>query len=680
MKTELDTPQRDSRPFRLGGDFTPQGDQPKAIEQLVEGVARGVKHQTLLGVTGSGKTFTMAGVIERCNKPALVLVHNKTLAAQLYQELKVFFPDIAVEYFISYYDYYQPEAYVPSTNTYIEKDSQINEAIDRMRHRATRSLLSRDDVIVVASVSCIFGIGSTESYKEMTVFVEVGRRLRRDSLLRQLVESQYERNDIAFTRGTFRVRGDVVEIFPAHEDEVAVRVSFFGDEVEAITLVDPLRGRTLRSLQRAVIWPSSHHATSKKRLQRALVSIREELQQRLQQLEKQQLLVEAQRLEQRTMHDLEMLESTGMCKGIENYTRHLTGNASGEPPPTLFDYFPKDFLVVVDESHQTIGQVRAMHRANTSRKETLIRHGFRMLSAIDNRPLTFEEFEGASHQTVYLSATPAQYELQKSEGVVVEQVVRPTGLLDPEVEIRPVATQVDDVIAEIRSCVTLKQRVLITTLTKRMAEDLSEYLEEAGIKSCYLHSEIDTLERIEILKQLRKGVFDVVVGINLLREGLDLPEVALVAILDADKEGFLRSATGLIQTIGRAARNVNGRAILYGDRITDSMRTAIDETKRRRSIQQAHNTQFGIIPRSIVKPMREMDGEITQGNGGGKRTKLRQARPESPVVAVKPGADPEQTLVALKKQMQEAAKQLDFEQAAALRDQIKQLEREMMGV
>jgi excinuclease ABC subunit B len=555
------------QPFVLAADFAPTGDQPAAIEALVEGLLENKKHQTLLGVTGSGKTFTMANIIAKTGRPTLILAHNKTLVAQLYQEFKGFFPNNAVEYFVSYYDYYQPEAYVPSTDTYIEKDSAINETIDRMRHRATRSILSRDDVIIVASVSCIYGIGSSESYKDMTAYVEVGRKLGRDSFLRQLIESQYERNDIAFSRSTFRVRGDVVEVFPPHEEDTALRISFFGDEVESISVVDPLRGKTIAQLTHATIWPASHYATTKERMDRAIKAIRDELDVSLQDLRSRNLLLEAQRLGQRTQFDLEMLETTGMCKGIENYSRHLTARSAGEPPPTLIDYFPRDFLLFVDESHQTIPQIGAMYKGDRSRKETLVAHGFRMPSALDNRPLKFDEFEKLTNQVIYVSATPADYELNKSEGEIVEQLIRPTGLLDPIVEIRPVATQVDDVIHEARVRKEAGERVLVTTLTKRMSEDLAEYLRDVGIKAKYLHSDIDTMERTQLLQQLRAGEYDVLVGINLLREGLDLPEVSLVAILDADKEGFLRSSTGLIQTIGRAARNEKGKAILYADRI-----------------------------------------------------------------------------------------------------------------
>jgi excinuclease ABC subunit B len=664
--------------FKLASEYQPQGDQPRAIEQLVEGVRRGHKDQVLLGVTGSGKTFTMANVIAQTNRATLVLAHNKTLAAQLYQELKSFFPENAVEYFVSYYDYYQPEAYVPSTDTYIEKDSLINETIDRMRHSATRALLERNDVIIVASVSCIYGIGSRESYKEMTAYVEVGRPLSRDVFLRQLVESQFERNDVSFARGTFRVRGDVVEVFPAHEEEVALRISFFGDEVEKIQLTDPLRGKTLGEVPFVTIWPASHYAMNKDRQKRALDGIRAELLERLQELRAQNLLLEAQRLEQRTLYDLEMLEATGMCKGIENYSRHLTGRAPGEAPPTLLDYMPRDFLLFIDESHQTVPQVRGMYFGDRSRKETLVRYGFRLPSALDNRPLKFEEFVGHIHQALYVSATPAEYELDRSEGVVVEQLIRPTGLLDPVVEIRPVGTQVDDLIAEAKKVVEKGERVLVTTLTKRMAEDLTEYLVEVGVKARYLHSDVDTLERIEILAALRRGEYDVLVGINLLREGLDLPEVSLVAILDADKEGFLRATTGLIQTIGRAARNADGRAILYADVLTDSIQAAVAETQRRRQIQEEHNEKLGLTPQTIKKAIRELDASISYGE----RDYLdplsaRQApgakRRRGKADDVDPAEIPS-LIDALRKEMRAAAQEMEFERAAELRDRIRTLE------
>jgi excinuclease ABC subunit B len=662
--------------FELVSDYQPQGDQPAAIEQLVDGVNRGIRNQVLLGVTGSGKTFSVANVVAQTNKPTLVLAHNKTLAAQLYQELRAFFPNNAVEYFVSYYDYYQPEAYVPSTDTYIEKDSLINETIDRMRHSATKALLERNDVIIVASVSCIYGIGSRESYKEMTAYVEVGRPLNRDQFLRQLVESQFERNDVSFARGTFRVRGDTVEVFPADEEETALRISFFGDEVESIVMTDPLRGRTLQEIQFVTIWPASHYAMNRDRMKRTLDAIREELRARLTELRGQNLLLEAQRLEQRTLYDLEMLEATGQCKGIENYSRHLTGRKPGEPPPTLLDYFPRDFLLVVDESHQTVPQVRGMYFGDRSRKETLVRYGFRLPSALDNRPLKFEEFTGHVGQALFVSATPADYEIEQAQGVVVEQLIRPTGLLDPNVEIRPVASQVDDLIAEAKKVVESGDRVLVTTLTKRMAEDLTEYLVEIGVKARYLHSDIDTLERIELLSALRRGEFDVLVGINLLREGLDLPEVSLVAILDADKEGFLRATTGLIQTIGRAARNDHGRVILYADTMTDSINAAVGETLRRRAIQETYNREHGIVPMTIVKAVREspslvygekdyldLDGAKSPP-GKRKRGKSEDINPaEVPALIDK-----------LREEMRAAAQEMEFERAAELRDRIRSLE------
>jgi excinuclease ABC subunit B len=675
---------RTSEPFELVSEFEPQGDQPLAIEQLAEGIDRGHKHQVLLGVTGSGKTFTMANVVAKVNKPTLVLAHNKTLAAQLYQELREFFPNNAVEYFVSYYDYYQPEAYVPSTDTYIEKDSLINDAIDRMRHSATQALLTREDVIIVASVSCIYGIGGSDSYKEMTSYIAVGRQVGRDNFLRQLVEGQFERNDVSFHRGTFRVRGDVVEVFPAHEDEIALRVEFFGDEIERITLIDPLRGKTISEVPYATIWPASHYATSKDRRHRAMDLIRDELQLRLTELRERDQLVEAQRLEQRTMFDLEMLEATGSCRGIENYSRHLSSRKSGEPPPTLLDYFPRDFLMIIDESHQTVPQVGAMFRGDRARKETLVNYGFRLPSAVDNRPLKFAEWEEHVHQAVYVSATPSDWEIDKAEGVIVEQLIRPTGLLDPVVEVRPVGTQVDDLLGEVKAVKERGRRVLVTTLTKRMSEDLTEYLQEVGVKARYLHSDIDTLERVEILTALRKGEYDVLVGINLLREGLDLPEVELVAILDADKEGFLRATTGLVQTIGRAARNADGRAILYADRITDSIREALDETKRRRAIQEKYNAEHGITPTTITKAVRELDPsmgyvdgdyvdleDLGRGRGRGRR---RGKKDPDDV----PLEDLPARIEQLRTEMNEAASDLEFEKAADLRDRVRSLEKRFL--
>ena len=583
--------------FRLQTELKPTGDQPRAIEELCAGIERGDPAQVLLGITGSGKTFTVANVVERIQRPTLVIAHNKTLAHQLYGEFKTLFPDNAIHYFVSYYDYYQPEAYVPSTDTYIEKDSLINEEIDRMRHAATYALLTRRDVLIVASVSCIYGIGAAEAYLGMKIDLARGVEVRRDAVLRRLVEIQYERNDVDFSRGTFRVRGDIVEIFPAYEREKAIRIEWFGDEIETIAEVDPLRGKVLRKVDEVSIFPGSHYVTPADRLVKAMTGIKEELRGRLVELKNANKLVEEQRLQQRTLYDLEMLEQMGRCKGIENYSRHLSGRAPGEPPPTLLDYFPKDYLLFVDESHQTIPQVSAMYKGDRSRKETLVDFGFRLPSALDNRPLRFDEWEARQQQTVYVSATPAEYELAQAQGVVVEQIIRPTGLLDPEIEVRPVGSQVDDLLGEIRERVKVGERVLCTTLTKRMAEDLTEYYAELGVRVRYLHSDIDTLERIEILRDLRLGEFDVLVGINLLREGLDLPEVSLVGILDADKEGFLRAERSLIQTIGRAARNVRGKVMMYADRETDSMRKAISVTRARRDdaggLQQAarHHAQ-----------------------------------------------------------------------------------------
>jgi len=651
--------ERKHHPFELSANFSPTGDQPAAIEALSEGIFSGAKHQVLLGVTGSGKTFSMANVIAKVNKPTLVIAHNKTLVAQLYEEFKSFFPSNAVEYFVSYYDYYQPEAYVPSTDTYIEKDSQINDTIDRMRHRATTSILTRDDVIIVASVSCIYGIGSTESYQNMTSYVEVGRTMRRDSFLRQLVEAQYQRNDVAFARGSFRVRGDTVEVFPPNEEDAAVRIEFFGDEVENISLIDPLRGKVLSKLKFLTIFPASHYATTKEKLKIAIKSIENELDVELHELRNLGKILEAERLQQRTVSDLEMLRVIGTCKGIENYSRHLSGRMTGEPPPTLIDYFPKNFLLIVDESHQTLPQIRGMYRGDRSRKETLTKHGFRLPSALDNRPLRFDEFSNLVNQAIYVSATPGIYELEQSEGRVIEQLIRPTGILDPEVIIRPVSSQVDDVIEEVRSVILRKDRALITTLTKKMAEHLTDYLLDVGISTRYLHSDIDTLERSEILRALRLGEFNVVVGINLLREGLDLPEVGLVAILDADKEGFLRSASGLIQTIGRAARNVSGKAILYADRITDSIKNALTETDRRRAVQHAYNEAHGIIPKSTTREIKKLD------EGFSNEEEKKQ------LIDIPIGVDElEKKILSLKGKMRIKAQNMEFEEAANIRDEI----------
>lgn len=605
------------------------GDQPRAIEQLVDAIDDKRKSICLLGATGTGKTFTMANVITRVQKATLILCHNKTLAAQLFSEMREFFPNNAVEYFVSYYDYYQPEAYVPSTDTFIEKDSQINDEIDKLRHSATRSLLERNDVIIVASISCIYGLGSPDAYEGMLLYLEAGREFKRQDVLKKLVEIQYKRNDVDFHRGTFRVRGDVVEIFPAYEEERAVRIEFFGDDIETISTIDPLRGVRLEKLPRVTIYPASHYVTSQESRKTAVESIRIELRERLQEYRAQGKLIEAQRLEQRTMFDLEMIEELGFCQGIENYSRHLTGRSPGEAPPTLMDYFPKDWLLIVDESHVSVPQIGGMFRGDRARKMTLVDHGFRLPSALDNRPLNFEEWEKILNQTMYVSATPGEYELEKSGGEVVEQVIRPTGLLDPVVEVRPATAQVDDLLKEIRIRVERKERVLVTTLTKKLSEDLARYYTEQKIKVKYLHSDIETLERIEILRDLRLGVFDVLVGINLLREGLDLPEVSLVGILDADKEGFLRSPRSLIQTIGRAARNSDGRVILYGDKITVSMQRAMDETSRRRTVQEEYNLKHGVTPTTIVKSIRaaitpevlgdEYDpGQLSRSRGSGK--------------------------------------------------------------
>ena len=658
----------------------PRGSQPEAIAALTEGLARGERYQTLLGITGSGKTFTMANVIAAAQRPTLVIAHNKTLAAQLYGEFKALFPNNAVEFFVSYYDYYQPEAYVPATDTYIEKDSSINEQIDRMRHAATYALLSRRDVIIVASVSCIYGIGAAEAYLEMIAQVAVDQQLDRDDLLRRLVDMHYERNDIDFHRGTFRVRGDVVEVFPAYADDKAVRIEFFGDEVEAITEIDPLRGTALGRLDRVTIFPASHYVTPAHLLRRAIGSIRDELQQRLAELRDDMKLLEAQRLEQRTLFDLEMLEEMGRCSGIENYSRHLSGRAPGEPPPTLLDYFPDDFLCIVDESHQTIPQIAAMYRGDRNRKQTLVDHGFRLPSALDNRPLRFEEWEQKVGQVIFMSATPGPYELDKCQGVVVEQVIRPTGLLDPEIEVRPVAGQVDDLLEEIRARTERGDRVLVTTLTKRMAEDLSEFLADRGVRVRYLHSDIKTLEREELLRDLRRGDYDVLVGINLLREGLDLPEVSLVAILDADKEGFLRSTTALLQICGRAARNTEGKVIMYADRITESMRAVIDETERRRRIQAAYNEAHGIVPKSTRREITAVTPEAADEPGGAAARPARGTRTDVPVgLAAVPDEDlagPEllARIDELRRTMRELADALRYEEAARVRDRIRVLE------
>ena len=656
----------DRKPFRLVCDFEPRGDQPQAIEKLARGVEKGYPHQVLLGITGSGKTFTVANVIQAVQRPALVIAHNKTLAAQLYQEFKTLFPENAVEYFVSYYDYYQPEAYIPTTDTYIEKDSAINEEIDKMRHSATRSILSRSDVIVVASVSCIYGIGAPETYLGMALSLEEGMEIARDTMLRRLVDIQYERNDVDFHRGAFRVRGDVVEIFPAYEEEQAVRVEFFGDRIESITLVDPLRGKRLGRLRRTDIYPGSHYVTTRDTVKSALDSIREELGDRLRVLQSQGKLLEAQRLEQRTRFDLEMLEEMGYCQGIENYSRHLTGRKPGEPPPTLMEYLPANALVILDESHVTVPQLVGMFRGDRSRKETLVEYGFRLPSALDNRPLMFEEYERFPQQRLYISATPAEYEIAKARGRVVEQIVRPTGLMDPEIVVRPVTYQVDDLLGEIRRRAARNERVLVTTLTKRMAENLTEYYESLGVRVKYMHSDVHTLERVVLIRDLRLGKFDVLVGVNLLREGLDIPEVSLVAILDADKEGFLRSERSLIQTSGRASRNVAGRVIMYADRITDSMRACIDETERRRAIQRRFNEEHGITPETIRKSIESVLASVYEADYV--TVPVMEPRAESVAVAEVPDL-----IAKLREEMKEAARDYEFERAAELRDRIRRL-------
>ena len=655
-----------ARELELVTELEPKGDQPEAISQLLRGLNEDSDHQVLLGITGSGKTFTVANVIAATKRPTLIIAPNKTLAAQLYSEMRELFPNNAVEYFVSYYDYYQPEAYIPSSDTYIEKDAIINDKVDRMRHSATRSLLARRDVIIVASVSCIYGIGSSEWYQEMLINLEVGQEYRRDRLLRRLVDIQYQRNDIDFHRGTFRVRGDVVEIFPAHSENLAVRVEFWGDEIERIVEIDPMRGKVLEELDQYGVYPGSHYVTPEEHRQRAIESIREELLEWLPKLQSEGKLLEKQRLEQRTMYDLEMLEQMGFCHGIENYSRHLSGRKEGEPPPTLLDYFPDDFLVILDESHITVPQLGAMFKGDRSRKETLVAHGFRMPSALDNRPLRFSEWQERVGHVIHVSATPGDWEVEHAGGVVVEQVIRPTGLLDPKVIVRPTKHQVDDLLGEIRERVARDERVLVTTLTKRMAEDLTEYYSELGVRVRYLHSDIDTLDRVDILRDLRRGEFDVLVGINLLREGLDLPEVSLVAILDADKEGFLRSPRSLIQTIGRAARNERGEVMMYADRITDAMRYAIEETDRRRDRQLQYNVEHSITPQTVRKAVLEMD----PSTGGADYVVIPVLRkgeaPEDP-------ADIPARIEELRSEMLLAAEELEFEKAAELRDQVEQL-------
>src|SRR5499427_405526 len=659
--------------FNLVSDFELAGDQQRAIGELVEGLERGDGHQVLLGVTGSGKTFTMAQTIARVNRPTLVMVHNKTLAAQLYQEFKRFFPDNAVEYFVSYYDYYQPEAYVPATDSYIEKEATINDEIDRMRLSATRSIFLRRDVIIVASVSCIYGLGAPEAYYGMLLPVERGQKIGREQVLRKLVEIQYERNDHDFTRGTFRVRGDVVDVYPSYEEQ-GVRLEMFGDEIEEIVSFDPLTGKTLRKHDKIAIFPKSHFVAPRERTKKAVETIKEELVWYRSKLESEGKLLEAQRLHQRTMFDLEMIKEIGYCHGIENYARHLTGRQPGDPPPTLLDYLPDDTLLIVDESHQTVPQIRGMYHGDRSRKEVLVAYGFRLPSALDNRPLNFEEWEARVGQVVYVSATPGPYELAKSQGVVVEQIIRPTGLIDPPIDVRPVKGQVDDLLQEIRTRAARHERVLVTTLTKRMAEDLTQYYHELGVRVRYLHSDIDTLERVQILRDLRLGTFDVLVGINLLREGLDLPEVSLVAILDADKEGFLRSSGSLIQTSGRAARNVNGRVIMYADSMTDSMRAAVNETERRRAVQAAYNEEHDITPQSIVRAIDEVMSSVYERD---------YVTPAATIDGTERFHNQQQLdahLAGLQEQMRAAAANLDFEKAAALRDQIKRLRNPELGL
>jgi excinuclease ABC subunit B len=654
--------------FKLTSPFQPTGDQPQAIEKLSRALEKGTREQVLLGVTGSGKTFTMANVIERTQKPALVISHNKTLAAQLYGEFRELFPDNAVEFFVSYYDYYQPEAYIPSTDLYIEKDTAINDEIDKMRHSATRSLLERDDVIIVASVSCIYGLGSPEAYHGLLLYLERGDQISRERILSRLVEIQYERNEIDFHRGTFRVRGDVIEVFPAHQESLAIRIELFGEVVEAISEIDPLRGRVVQKLERIAIYPGSHYVTTEERRKGAIENIRLELDERLAFLKEGNLLLEAQRIEQRTRFDLEMLEEIGYCQGIENYSRHLTGREAGEPPPTLLDYFPRGFLLFIDESHVTIPQLNGMYWGDRSRKETLVEYGFRLPSALDNRPLSFQEFEKRLNQAVYVSATPGDYEMTRSQDRVVEQIIRPTGLMDPEIHVKPAANQVDSLLEEIDKRVKKKQRVLVTTLTKRMAEDLTQYYADIGVRVRYLHSEIHTLERWEIIRALRLGEFDVLIGINLLREGLDIPEVSLVGILDADKEGFLRSERSLIQTCGRAARNIDGTVILYADRITASMRRTIDETERRRRIQAEYNRTHDITPETVKKAVGDVLTSVAEADYFTVPVVAEREAEYVPLHAIR------KTVENLRKEMKAAAEKLEFERAAELRDRINALE------
>ncbi|MFQ2541934.1 excinuclease ABC subunit UvrB [Aeromonas caviae] len=667
-----------SKLFQLASQFQPAGDQPRAIAQLLDGIESGLAHQTLLGVTGSGKTFTMANVIATLNRPTMILAPNKTLAAQLYGEMKEFFPDNAVEYFVSYYDYYQPEAYVPTTDTFIEKDASINDHIEQMRLSATKALLERRDVVIVASVSAIYGLGDPQAYLSMMLHLKVGDLINQRDILRRLAELQYTRNDMAFQRGTFRVRGEVIDIYPAESDKLALRVELFDEEVERLSLFDPLTGAIEQTVVRYTIYPKTHYATPRETILGAIEHIKEELKSRREQLLSLGKLVEEQRISQRTQFDIEMMQELGYCSGIENYSRYLSGRAPGEPPPTLFDYLPGDGLLIIDESHVTVPQIGAMFKGDRSRKETLVEYGFRLPSALDNRPLKFDEFEALMPQTVFVSATPGPYELEKSGGDVVQQVVRPTGLLDPEIEVRPVTTQVDDLLSEIRKRVAVEERVLVTTLTKRMAEDLTEYLADHEVRVRYLHSDIDTVERVEIIRDLRLGKFDVLVGINLLREGLDMPEVSLVAILDADKEGFLRSTRSLIQTIGRAARNLNGKVILYGDTITNSMKVAIEETERRRALQHAHNLEHGIVPKGLNKAIgdvMDMGGSRTAGKAG--KGSRKAAEPQGEYHA-RSASEISKEIKRMEEQMFQHARDLEFEQAAALRDQIQQLRGELI--
>jgi excinuclease ABC subunit B len=665
--------------FKLVSAYRPEGDQPGAIASLAQNIRDGITEQVLLGVTGSGKTFTMANVIAEVNRPTLVIAPNKTLAAQLYNEFKSLFPENAIRYFVSYYDYYQPEAYVPSTDTFIEKDASINDEIDKLRHSATKALLERNDTLIVASVSCIYGLGEPEVYFEMLVFLEEGQMIERDRVLRKLVEIQYQRNDYDFHRGTFRVRGDTIEVFPAYEENQAVRIEFFGDQVEGLYEINPLRGKVVRKLQAIAIYPASHYVTTSDRMEVAVRDIKEELRERLNFFRHENRLLEAQRLEQRTLYDLELLAEMGFCPGIENYSRHLTGRAPGQPPPTLLEYFPKDYLCFIDESHVTIPQLGGMYRGDRSRKSTLVEYGFRLPSALDNRPLNFEEWEAFARNVVYVSATPGDYELRKSAGLVIEQVIRPTGLIDPAIEVRRAGTQVDDLLEEIRKRVAANERVLATCLTKKMAEDLTDYYHDLGVRVRYLHSDIETIERVEIIRALRRGDFDVLVGINLLREGLDLPEVSLVAILDADKEGYLRSARSLIQTIGRAARNLNGRVIMYADTVTQSMKMAIDETERRRAKQLAYNEANGITPKTVSKAI---DASLVEMYSPEWAVVPEIERPPASAADEEslPPYELSDRISQLRQEMIEAASKLDYEHAAELRDRIKRLERRVFGL